>query len=54
MDSQPAETKEPLPDEITTEQIQMLIDERIGTGATSCDVVTENDKRFLVCRFPPL
>ncbi len=54
MNSQPRTTKEPLADGITEEQIQALIDERKATGATSCEVVTENDKRILVYQFPPL
>ncbi len=54
MNSQPAETKEPLAANITSAQIQQLIDERKGTGATSCEVVTENGERFLVCQYPPL
>ncbi len=54
MNAKTTETREPLADEITPEQIKQLIAERKGTGATSCEVVTENDKRFLVCRFPPL
>ncbi len=54
MNPQPRKTREPLADDITTEQIQQLIDERKGTGATSCEVVTENGERFLVCQYPPL
>ena len=54
MSSQQAKTKEELPDEITPEQIQALIAEKKAAGATSCEVVTENNKRFLVCQWPPL
>ena len=54
MNSQSRETREALTDDITPEQIQQLIDERVGTGATSCEVVTENNQRILVCQFPPL
>ena len=49
-----AKTKEELADEITPEEIQQLIDEKKAAGATSCEVVTENNKRFLVCQWPPL
>ena len=54
MNPQSRETREPLADDITKEQIKQLIDERKGTGATSCEVVTENNKRILVCQYPPL
>ena len=54
MNSKPAETKEPLADDITAADIQKLIDERNQEGATSCEVVTENNQRFLVCQWPPL
>ena len=54
MNSKPAETKEPLADDITAADIQKLIDERKQEGATSCGVVKENNKRFLVCQWPPL
>ncbi len=54
MNSQPRVTRQELADDITAEQIQQLIDERTGTGATSCEVVTENNQRFLVCQYPPL
>ncbi len=54
MNPQSRETREPLADDITTEQIQQLINERKDTGATSCEAVTEDNKRFLVCQWPPL
>jgi hypothetical protein len=54
MSSEPVVTKEPLADGITFEQIQALIAERQSAGATSCNVVTENNQRFLVCQWPPL
>ena len=54
MNPQTRETRESLADDITPEQIQELIAERTGTGATSCEVVTENNQRFLVCQYPPL
>ena len=53
MSAQPATTKEPLAEELTAEQIQRLIGERKGAGATSCEVVTENNQKFLVCQWPP-
>ncbi len=54
MNPQSRETREPLADDITEAQIQQLIDKRTGTGAASCEVVTENDQRILVCQWPPL
>ena len=54
MNAETTETREPLADDITLEQIEQLIEERKGTGATSCEVVTENDKRIIVCQWPPL
>ena len=54
MNSKSVETREPLADEITEEQIKQFIDEKKGAGATSCKVEKENDKRFLVCQWPPL
>ena len=54
MNAETTETREPLAADITAEQIQQLIDEKISTGATSCEVVTENDQRILVCQWPPL
>ncbi len=53
MNSKPAETKEPLADNITPEEIEKLKAERTREGA-ACRVVTENNKRFLVCQWPPL
>ena len=53
MVSQTAQTKQPISDDITDEQIQQLIDERGRLGAT-CKVVKENNQRFLVCEWPPL
>ena len=52
MNSQPAETREELADDITPEQIQQLIAEEEQEGATNCEVVTENGKRFIVCQWP--
>lgn len=49
-----ATSKEELASAITADQIQDLIAERKGVGATSCEVILENGKRFLVCVFPPL
>jgi hypothetical protein len=46
-------TKEPLANELTDQEIQQLIDESKAVGATTCKVVTENNKRFLVCEWPP-
>ena len=54
MSSQPAETKEPLAEGITAEEIEKLIAERKEQGASSCEVVMENNERFLVCQWPPL
>ena len=54
MNAEPRVTRQPLADDITEAQIQQLIDERTGTGATSCEVVTENNQRVLVCQYPPL
>ena len=54
MNSKPAETKEPLDDNITPAEVQKLITERKGAGATSCEEETENGQRFLVCQWPPL
>ncbi len=54
MKSQPTETKEQLADDITAEQIERLIAERKLDGTTSCEVVTEKEKRFLVCQWPLL
>jgi hypothetical protein len=51
--AQPTTTKEPLAKELTDEQIRQLIDERKTAGATSCQVVTETNQRFLVCQWPP-
>ena len=54
MNSQPRVTREPLADGLTPEQIQQAIDERRRTGATRCEVVTENGQSILVCQYPPL
>ena len=54
MPSKLAATKDELADDITEAEIQQLIAEAIGDGATGCEVVTENNKRFLVCHYPPL
>ena len=53
MNSKPAETREPLDDSLTDEQTQALISERERNGA-SCEVVTEDGKKILVCVWPPL
>jgi galactokinase/mevalonate kinase-like predicted kinase len=53
MGGQSATTKEPLDDAITQPQIDRLIAERKAAGATGCQVVTEGNKRFLVCQWPP-
>lgn len=54
MNPEPTVTKEPLADDLTPAEIQALIDERIGAGATSCQAVTENGEKLLVCHWPPL
>ena len=54
MPSQHATTKEELSADITDAEIQQLIAERIEDGAAGCEVVTENNQRFLVCQYPPL
>lgn len=43
-----------LADDITQALIEQLIDDEQSEGATSCEVVTENNQRFLVCQWPPL
>lgn len=53
MNSEPVKTREPLDDSLTPEQIQALIDERERNGA-SCEVVTEDGQKILVCLWPPL
>ena len=53
MNSKPAETRAELADEITEADIQKLTAEKKEEAAT-CKVVTENDKRFLVCQWPAL
>ena len=53
MSAQPVTTKELLDEGLTEEQIQQLISERLGVGATSCEVVIENNQKFLVCQWPP-
>ena len=54
MSSQPVTTKRELPDNITEAEIQQIIKERTDVGATSCEVVTEGGKKFLVCHYPPV
>ena len=54
MNSQSADTKDELADDITEAEIEKLIAEAIEDGATGCEVVTENNKRFLVCHYPPV
>ena len=39
-------------DGLTDEEIQRLKDERIEEGATSCEVVTEGDHKYLVTQYP--
>jgi hypothetical protein len=53
MSTPPRPTKTPLHEGITEAEIQQLIDEKKGLGATSCEVVTEGGKRFLVTQWPP-
>lgn len=50
----PLETKQQLFDGITQVQIEQLIFDRLSAGARSCRAFAENDKRFLVCQYPPL
>lgn len=50
---QPKPIKEPI-DELTDAQVQKLIAMRKKAGATSCEVVTEGGKKFLVTQYPPL
>jgi len=52
MNTQPKPIKH-LIDGLTDEDIQMLKDERIKEGATSCEVVTEGDHKYLVTQYPP-
>ena len=54
MPSQASETKEPLSDQLTQDQIDKLIAERKAAGATSCQAVTESGQKFLVSQWPPL
>lgn len=54
MSSQPATTKEPLAEGLSTEDIQRLIDQKKAAGATGCEVVREGTQRFLVCKWPAL
>ena len=54
MDGQAVTTKQELPAGITPEQLNTLIAEKRRVGATSCKVVEEGGKKFLVCEFPPL
>jgi hypothetical protein len=53
MSGKPVETREPLAPDISDDEIEKLKKEREGDGATRCDVVKENDKRVLVCQWPP-
>ncbi len=40
-------------DEVQGEQIQKIIAEHLSVGAISCEVVKEDNQRFLVCQWPP-
>ena len=53
MSTQPTTTRTPIADDLTQDEIQGLIADRKGEGATSCEVVTENGKRFLITKYPP-
>lgn len=53
MSSQPIETREPLDESITEEQIQQLIAERAAEGM-ECRVEAEGGQRVLVCVLPAL
>lgn len=39
-------------DGLTDEEIELLIKERKGAGATSCEVVEENGHKYLVTQYP--
>jgi len=53
MNSQTTVVKRELDPGISEEEIDQLIQERTNEGATSCEVVTEGGKKFLVCHYPP-
>lgn len=44
--------KRPLADGITEKEIAKLKAECAEENAVSCEVVTENNKRYLVCEWP--
>lgn len=52
MSTQPKPIKEPA-DSLTDEEIQRRIKEMMDAGATSCKVVMEGGKKFLVTQWPP-
>jgi len=51
MSTQPEPIKEPI-DGLTDEEIQRLKNERIKVGATSCEVITEGRRKYLVTQYP--
>ena len=54
MPSKPVTTKDELPEGTTQAEIDNICAEAEKDGATSCEVVTENDKRFIVITYPPV
>ena len=53
MNGQPSETREPLDDGLTDEEIQKLITERTEEGG-DCRVTEEGGQRVLICKWSPL
>jgi hypothetical protein len=49
-----ATTKEPLSEDVTNEQVQMLVAERKKSGATAVTIVVENGVRVIVTEWPAL
>jgi hypothetical protein len=49
-----ASTREPIAEDLTNEEIQMLIKERRGAGATEVRIVVEGGQRFIVTEWPAL
>ena len=53
MSTQPKPIKEELADSLADEDIQRRINAAMDLGATSCKVVMEGGKKFLVTQWPP-
>jgi hypothetical protein len=54
MNSQPVEIREPLPDDVTDEQIAQRKAEHEALGAQNCRVEEEGGQKILVCTYPAL